>query len=113
MALTATQVNKALKLLGLPLRIDQAAGYTGGDGPLMRRASIARKLLEGVDAGQEAEVAEILTQYAEVEFDATSLQAEGLSQSAAKTRALLRGQLAMVIGYTLGQGGGGIQIRRA
>lgn len=111
MALTETQIADALVLLGLPVRIDVAAGYSGGDGLAFRHSAVARKLLEQVNATQEATVIAILAQYTPIRYDADTIKAEGLDSSPARTRGLLRRQLTQIIGYTYG-GGGGIAIAR-
>lgn len=112
MALTPEQILNSLILLGLPGRVDVAAGYTGGDAEAFRKSAVARKLLEQLDAAQEAKVVAVLGQYATVEFDTDTIQAEGLDSSAARTRRRLARMLAQAIGLTYG-GGSGLRIERA
>lgn len=113
MALTEAQILNALVLLGLPARIDVAAGYTGGDGKANRASAVARKLLEQLNADQEAEVSAILTAYSAVKLDADTIKAEGLDSSPARTRARLRRALASMIGFThSGATSGGVQLVR-
>lgn len=111
MALTPAQILDSLILLGLPGRVDVAAGYTGGDGEAMRKSAVARRILEQLDAAQETKVVAILAQYATIEFDMDTIKAEGLDTSAPRTRRRLARMLAQAIGLT--SGGGGVTLERA
>lgn len=102
MALTEAQIINCLVILGLPARIDIAAGYTGGDGEALRKSGVARAILGQLNAAQESKIASILNEYTAVEFDADTIKAEGLDSDPARTRRRLARVLAQTIGLTWG-----------
>jgi hypothetical protein len=102
MALTEAQIINCLVILGLPARIDIAAGYTGGDGETLRKSGVARAILGQLNAAQETEITGVLTEYASIKYDADTIKAEGLDSDPARTRRRLARVLAQTIGLTWG-----------
>ncbi len=112
MALDEAQTTKALLLLGLPARTD-VTFYQEADREKFRLSEIARRALGLVNFTQQEEVEAILAQWQAVRYDADRINAEGLDSDPTRTRALLRQQLADIIGVSLDElGGGGMTIRR-
>lgn len=110
MALTEAERLDALLILGLPVRVDAVYSYQG-DSAELHRAEIATKALQNLSAPQEAKVRSILETYSLIEFDTTTVEAEGANVSPYRDRQRLKDLLAKTIGFTLGSGRG-FQIRR-
>lgn len=113
MALTESQIEDCLTILGLPVRADVTFAYAGESNVLLLRDSeVCRKALESTNATQETKIASLLTQWASVVYDTDRINAQGLNSDPARTRARLARLLAQLIGWSPPSTMGGIRLGR-